>query len=591
VTADRTEFIGRMGEPRCPAALTRVGLAGAVGAGLDPCAAIQLHVELEPGQAKEIYFLLGQGADRDEALRLARAFADPAVMETAWAAAQAAWDDRLGVVQVTTPDPAMDRMLNRWLVYQALGCRLWGRSALYQSSGAFGFRDQLQDTLALMHAEPGLAREHLLLAARHQFEAGDVLHWWHPPAGRGVRTRISDDLLWLPFVVAGYVEATGDDAILNEKVPFLIGDPLRPDEDERYGLFPGTVESFTLYEHCRRALERGQTAGRHGLPLIGSGDWNDGMNRVGIGGEGESVWLGWFLHAALSRFGALSERLGHADEAKMYRQRSEGYRAALEEAGWDGAWYRRAFDDEGQPIGSAQSDEWRIDSVAQSWAVLSGAADRGRADPAMRAVLEQLVRRAEGLVLLAAPPFDRSARDPGYLKGYPPGVRENGGAYLHAAMWVAWACAELGWGDRAHDLFAMLNPILRSDTPAKVDRYQGEPYVVAADVSNQAGREGQVGWTWYTGSAAWMYRLGIEAILGLRRRGRELQIDPCIPRAWPGYRIAYRFGRSVYRIEVLNQDGVSRGVREVLLDGASVGDGRIPLVDDAAMHAVHIRMG
>ena len=408
LTADRTEFLGRMGDPRRPAALTRVGLAGAVRAGLDPCAAIQLHIELAPGQAREITFLLGQGADREEALRLARTCADPAAVEAEWIAARSAWDERLGAVQVTTPDPAMDRLLNRWLLYQALSCRVWGRSALYQSSGAFGFRDQLQDTLALVHAEPGVARQHILLAARHQFEEGDVLHWWHPPAGRGVRTRVSDDLLWLPFVVAHYVEASGDDGILDEKIPFLTGEMLRPEEAERYGLFIPTLESFTLYEHCRRALEHGATAGAHGLPLIGSGDWNDGMNRLGTGGQGESVWLGWFAHAALSRFAALSERLGHVEEARAHRDRAEAYRLALESMAWDGGWYRRAFDDGGQPLGSAQDDEWRLDSVAQSWAVISNAADRPRADRAMRAVLDELVRWDDGLVLLAAPPFDRS---------------------------------------------------------------------------------------------------------------------------------------------------------------------------------------
>jgi cyclic beta-1,2-glucan synthetase len=590
VTADRTEFLGRIGDARRPAALTRVGLAGAVRAGLDPCAAIQLHVELAPGQSKEVYFLLGQGADRDEALSLARAFGDPAQMEAAWIAARATWDDRLSGVRVTTPDPAMDRMVNRWLLYQALSCRVWGRSALYQSSGAFGFRDQLQDAMALVHADPGVARAHILLAARHQFEEGDVLHWWHPPAGRGVRTRVSDDPLWLPFVVAHYVEATGDESLLSEKTPFLTGSPLRPEEDERYGLFASTGEAHPLYEHCRRALDRGSTVGAHSLPLIGSGDWNDGMNRVGKGGQGESVWLGWFLHATLSRFAALSERFGRADDADAYRQRAESYRAALEWAGWDGAWYRRAYFDDGQPLGSAENDEWRIDSVAQSWAVLSGAADPRRAERAMRAVIEQLVRRPEGLVLLAAPPFDKDARDPGYLKGYPPGVRENGGAYMHAAMWVAWACAELGWGEEAHALFCMLNPTLRSDTPESADRYQAEPYVVAADISNQGSRAGQAGWTWYTGSAAWMYRLAVESILGVRRRGDLLQVDPCIPRDWPGYRIDYRYGRSIYSIEVQNPHGVSRGAREVLLDDAPVPDGRIRLLDDGGTHTVLIRL-
>ena len=591
VTADRTEFLGRMGDPRRPAALTRVGLEGTVRAGLDPCAAIQLHVELEPGQAKEVFFLLGQGADREEAMSLARHFGDPQKMDASWQAARAFWEDKLGAVTVATPDPAMDRMLNRWLLYQALACRMWGRSALYQPSGAFGFRDQLQDSMALVHAAPEVAREHILLAARHQFEEGDVLHWWHPPAGRGVRTRVSDDLLWLPFVVAHYVEATGDESLLAERVPFLAGTVLRPEEDERYGLFAETTEAYPLYEHCRRALERGSTEGGHGLPLIGSGDWNDGMNRVGAGGQGESVWLGWFLHTTLSRFATLSERLGRAEAAGAYRHRADGLREALESAGWDGAWYRRAYYDDGEPLGAAQNDEWRIDSVAQSWAVLSGAADPRLAEQAMRQVKQQLVRPAEGLVLLAAPPFDQTARDPGYLKGYPPGVRENGGAYMHAAMWVAWACADLGWGDDAHALFCMLNPVLRSDTPEKMEHYLVEPYVVAADISRQAGRVGQGGWTWYTGSAAWMYRLGLERILGLRRVGAAIQIDPCIPAGWPEYRIDYRCGRSLYRIDVHNPDRVSRGVREAFLDGAPLPDGRIPLIDDGETHSVRIRLG
>jgi cyclic beta-1,2-glucan synthetase len=548
-------------------------------------------VELEPGQAKEVHFLLGQGADREEAVGLVRRFGDPAKMEAAWQGTHSFWEDVLGTVTVATPDPAMDRMLNQWLLYQTLACRMWGRSALYQPSGAYGFRDQLQDSMALVHAAPDVARQHILLAARHQFEEGDVLHWWHPPVGRGVRTRISDDVLWLPFVVAHYVEATGDEGVLAERVPFLTGSPLQPEEDERYGLFPETAEAFPLYEHCRRALDKSPTTGRHGLPLIGSGDWNDGMNRVGVGGKGESVWLGWFRHATLTRFAAMCKRLGRAEEANAYCRHAEGLRDALESAGWDGAWYRRAYDDDGIPLGAAENDQWRIDSVAQTWAVLSGAADRRRAEQAMGEVMERLVRPADGLVLLAAPPFDRTARDPGYLRGYPPGVRENGGAYMHAAMWVAWACADLGWGDDADALFRMLNPVLRSDTSEKMAHYQVEPYVVAADISNQTGRAGQGGWTWYTGSAAWMYRLGAERILGLRRVGSALQFDPCIPASWPGYRIEYRFGGSVYRIDVHNPDGVSRGVRQVHLDAVLLRDGRIPLIDDGAPHSVQIRLG
>jgi cyclic beta-1,2-glucan synthetase len=591
LTADRREFLGRMGDPRRPAALGRVGLEGTVGAGLDPCAAIQLHIELEAGQTKELFFLLGQGADREEAISLAGRFSDPETMESAWHDSKSFWEETLGTVTVSTPDPAMDLMLNRWLLYQALSCRMWGRAALYQPSGAFGFRDQLQDSLAFLHAAPQLTREHILLAGRHQFEEGDVLHWWHPPSGRGVRTRISDDLLWLPFVVAHYVEATGDEGVLAEQLPYLRTEELQAEEGERYGLFPETNETTTLYEHCRRALERGFTLGGHGLPLIGTGDWNDGMNRVGAGGQGESVWLGWFLHGTLKRFADLSDRIGHGEQAVEYRGRADSLCEALESAGWDGDWYRRAYYDDGQPLGSKEDEEWRIDSVAQSWAVLSGAADVGRAEQAMRQVLQRLVRPNDGLILLAEPPFDKARRDPGYLEGYPPGVRENGGAYSHAAVWVAWACADLGWGDDAHALFSLLNPVLRADTYERSEHYRVEPYVIAGDISAQPDHVGEGGWTWYTGSAAWMYRLGVERILGLRRLGAALEIDPCIPARWPEYKIDYRFGGSIYHIDVQNPEGVSRGVRQVRLDGTPLASGRIPLADDGGSHTVQVWLG
>ncbi len=589
ITTDRTEFLGRMGSLRAPAALGRIGLESAVNAGLDPCAVIQLHVDLAPGASEEVFFLIGEGKDRDESLKLMGQIQSSVEVEAVWQSVQQKWDEILNVITVETPDQSMNIMLNRWLMYQTLACRLWGRTALYQSSGAFGFRDQLQDVMALLHTRPDIARAQILEAARHQFDAGDVLHWWNPPAGRGVRTRFSDDLLWLPFVAAEYVSATGDESILSETIPFLKGEALKADEAERYTQYETARESHTLYEHCRRAIEKGNTSGKHELPLMGGGDWNDGMNRVGMDGRGESIWLGWFLHATLKRFASLAVLM--KDDPASYLQQAEKLAQALESQAWDGEWYLRAFYDDGSKMGSHESIECQIDSIAQSWAVLSGAANSERAAQAMESVNKRLVKKAEQMILLFTPPFDKSAHDPGYIKGYLPGVRENGGQYTHAAIWTAWAFAKLGQGDRAAELFRMLNPINHADTPEKTARYKVEPYVIAADIYGVPPHVGRGGWTWYTGSSAWMYRLGIEAILGITRVGNALKFNPCIPRNWTGFKVDYRFGMTHYKISVENPHNINRGIQQVILDGVRLSDGIIPLADDGQLHEVRVVLG
>ena len=591
LTTDRTEFLGRLGSLSQPAALQRIGLASRVQAGLDPCAVLQLHIDLPPGASEEVWFVIGQGATREESVALARQFQSADKLAATWQAVQQQWDEILGTVTVDTPDMGMNLLLNRWLLYQALACRIWGRSALYQSSGAYGFRDQLQDVMSLVHARPALAREHLLRSAQHQFEAGDVLHWWHPPVGRGVRTRISDDLAWLPYVTAYYVAATGDTGVLQEQVPFLRGDLLGNEEEERYAHYESTTATFTLYEHCRRALKKAVTAGANGIPLIGAGDWNDGMNRVGIHGKGESIWLGWFLHAALTDFALLCDTVNEDAHAEQYRVQAEAIRQAVEEHGWDGAWYRRASYDDGSPLGSAQNKECQIDAIAQSWSVLSGVGDPARSRQAMQAVLERLVQRDNRLILLFTPPFDKTQRDPGYIKGYLPGIRENGGQYTHAALWTIWAFAELGDGNRAEDLFRLINPIYRSDTPEKAAIYKVEPYVISADVYGVSPHGGRGGWTWYTGSSGWMYRLGIEGMLGIRRKGTMLQVAPCIPTTWPSFSLRYRYGNTYYAIRVENPEGVSQGVRSVYVDGKPMTDGLLPLLDDGVLHQVSVVLG
>jgi cyclic beta-1,2-glucan synthetase len=588
---DRAAFLGRNGSLASAAAMEQASLSRRTGAGLDPCAALRVTIHLAPDEQTEVSCLLGQAESLEAVRALIFSLRKKGEIDAVLERTKAWWDVLLGSVEAHTPELAVDFLINRWLLYQTLSCRIWGRSAFYQSGGAFGFRDQLQDVMALLTAAPSIARDHILLAASRQFKEGDVQHWWHPPSGAGIRSRITDDLLWLPYVVAHYVRVSGDTDILNVPVFFLDGPTLREDQHEAFFTPATSQESGTLFEHCRRAVLRGLTIGQHGLPLMGTGDWNDGMNLVGAGGKGESSWLGWFLVDVLKGMSEMSEALGRVDASRDYLEQRRSLIQRIERAAWDGDWYIRAIFDDGSLLGSSANAEARIDSLPQSWASLSGGGVEERADRALESAWSHLVLEEEGLALLFTPPFDKAVPSPGYIQAYPPGVRENGGQYTHAALWLAMALARRGQGTRAEKLLRMLNPIEKTRDPASVLQYGVEPYAVAADVYRLPGRIGRGGWSWYSGSASWMYRAWVEDVLGLKVRGNRLILDPVIPGWWNGFEMKYRHGKAVYSIRVENPDGCERGVCWIEMDGRRLADHAIPLSGELAKHGVLVRMG
>jgi cyclic beta-1,2-glucan synthetase len=597
-TCDRRGFLGGNGRTASPAALCRAeSLDGASGTGPDVCIAQQTELRLAPGATIEVAFLFGEEDGEREARATAERYLRPGAIDAAFEQATAFWKRTHSAVRIETPSSALDLLANGWLAYQTLACRIWGRSALYQSGGAFGFRDQLQDSSALILLRPDIAREQILRNASHQFREGDVLHWWHPPRSCGIRTRFVDDLLWLPYLTAFYVRSTGDWSVLDEPLPFLTGRELAPGEDEAFLTPERAGESADLYEHCVRALDRSLGTGGHGLPRFGTGDWNDGMNRVGRLGRGESVWMGFFLYRVLGDFLPGCERRGDQPRRDRYREHRDELRSALEESGWDGEWYRRGYYDDGTPLGSRHSTECRIDALVQAWSVLSKGAEPDRADRAMGAVEREIVSREDGLIRLLTPPFDETPLDPGYIKGYVPGVRENGGQYTHAALWVVRAMAELGRNDRVAELLELLNPVHHASTPEQVELYQVEPYVVAADVYGAPPHVGRGGWTWYTGSSGWMYRVILESLLGFRIVGGDtVELAPCVPDTWPEFGVRYRPDDATrWEFRITNPTGQAREVVAVTIDGEPVvvegGIGRIPLIRDGRQHRADLVLG
>jgi len=581
VSGDRSEFFGG-GSLDAPEALRYISLSDTTGAGLDPAAVLQVHVRLEAHESQTLTFMLGMSDNLDKVISLTERYRNQDQVDASLKEIKAFWHDKLTTVHVETPDSATNFMLNGWLPYQVISCRLWARTAFYQAGGAFGFRDQLQDSLALLTLWPQVAKEQILKHAAHQFIEGDVMHWWHEPQGKGTRTRISDDLLWLPYAVSEYVRITGDTSILEIQVPFVFADVLNEFEEERYCQPTLAAESATLAEHCKLAITHAMKFGVHGLPLIGTGDWNDGMNTVGNKGKGESVWLGWFMSDTLKKFAQIC----NPTDAEEYLRVSRRLIADIEANAWDGNWYKRAYFDDGTALGSASNRECQIDSLAQTWAVIAQDDKSERAKKAMHFLEEDLVVRDKGLIKLLTPPFNEGEFEPGYIKGYLPGVRENGGQYTHAAAWVIEAFALLGEGEKAWELFDLINPIKHARNIRDNSVYKAEPYVMAADVYSEYPHVGRGGWTWYTGSAGWMYRTGLENVLGFTKNGNQLTLIPCLPRRWKEYTIWYRYLDTNYEIHVLNPDGLNTGKVKLTLDGNPLIGQVLTLVDDAQKHIV-----
>ncbi|MBC7958244.1 MAG: glycosyl transferase, partial [Vallitaleaceae bacterium] len=575
-TGNRNEFFGQ-GDSQLPEALKRTHLSNEVGVGYDPCASMQVQVKIKPGETLELVFVMGVANGFTEVLSNSQQFnniqgADAALLEV-----RKFWHEKLQILQIQTPDLAMNQMVNGWLLYQVIACRLWARTAFYQAGGAYGFRDQLQDSLALLDIWPEITRAQIIKHAKHQFVQGDVLHWWHEPMLKGTRTRISDDFLWLPFVVAEYILNTNEMEILNEDICYIEGEVLKDFEEERYMSPWISEESGTLYEHCIRAIENGLKFGEHGLPLMGTGDWNDGMTRVGNEGKGESVWLAWFLVTILNKWIPLCQKRGDLKQSDTYSAISKDLVIAIEKHGWDGNWYKRAFFDDGSQLGTTNNRECKIDSLTQTWAVLSRVADPDRSIQAMSALEDYLVSHKDGIVRLLTPPFDNGELEPGYIKGYVPGVRENGGQYTHAAAWAVAAFAQLGDGDNAFELFELINPINHARTNIELAIYKVEPYVMAADVYGCQPHIGRGGWTWYTGAAGWMYQAGLKNILGFTKEGLELIIDPCIPKRWSNFSISYTYELTTYDIQVSNPDNISHGIVQLFMEGTELIGNKIPL--------------
>lgn len=589
-TGDRREFFGT-GTPDSPDILKKENMNGSVGIGYSPCAALQVNVRLKAGEARELVFLLGMADQSAKVGELAGTFRDLKKAKESLDEVKAFWEEKLQTIHVDTPDQAMNFMLNGWLIYQAISCRMWARTAFYQAGGAFGFRDQLQDSLSAAAIWPEIVKAQIVKHAQHQFLQGDVLHWWHEPAGKGTRTRFSDDYLWLPYVTAEYIRATGDYDILTIEAPFLEDEPLKKHEDERYCQPRISGETATVFEHCIRSIEYGLKFGERGLPLMGGGDWNDGMNTVGNGGKGESVWLGWFLCIVLQKFIPICRKMKDEERAERYSETIDSVVEAIETNAWDGNWYKRAFFDNGAPLGSVNNKECKIDSLAQSWAVISGKGDPDRSKRALDSLEDYLVMREAGLIKLLTPPFDEGELEPGYIKSYVPGVRENGGQYTHAAAWVIIAFAMAGDGDKAFELFGLINPINHTRTDRECSIYRVEPYVMAADVYSVSPHVGRGGWTWYTGTASWVYKAGLESILGFGKNEDQLVIDPCIPKKWPEYTMKYRYRTTDYRITVRNPKNVNRGVALVSMDGSSLSGNAIDLVDDGKTHHIEVILG